>query len=203
MKTTMRLLPASATDELWMRMASRYGHAWVSQYGAAPDSIAAAEWRETLSGLGAAQLREGFDADRSRGAEWPPSSTQFRSLCLGIPSLAAVRADIDHRERYRTEAAMCRFARGTWSRMDVYAYRNGDGRLRERVLREAYELTREFVMDGGTLPVEPAALIDPTSKAPRPPASPDVVKAHLDKMAKLLNVAPVKPHTEVDDDSAA
>lgn len=186
-----------------MRMASRYGHAWVSQYGAAPDGIAAAEWRETLAGLTAAQLREGFDADRSRGSEWPTSSTRFRALCLGIPSLASVRADIEHREQHRTDVAVSRFARGVWSRINVYAYRNGSGREQERILLDAYELTREFVMDGGALPVNPVGFIESPKPAQRVPASPEVAKVHLDRIAELLKTEPVKPHTEVDDDAAA
>ena len=193
-------LSSSATDELWMRMASRYGHAWVSQYGPMPDGIAAAEWRSTLWGLTAAQMREGFEADAIRGAEWPPSSAQFRALCMGVPSLGSVRAEIEDMVRHMgigQPSIISRFARGVWSRMNTYAYRNSSGKTPERILRDAYELTREFVMEGGTLPMAPTAAIE--HKAPKhQPASPEIAAAHLRSIAEMLKVEPVKPHTEVE-----
>ena len=175
-----------------MRMASRYGHAWVSQYGPLPDGIAAAEWRGTLAGLSAAQLREGFEADAVRGSDWPPSSARFRALCLGIPMIASVRAEIDAQIRQSRHAPivnMCRFSRGVWSRMDIYGYRNAAMKGAERIFNEAYERTREFVMEGGTLPVEPAALIE-KEKPEFKPASPEVVAAHLAKLSAILRVEP-------------
>lgn len=182
-----------------MRMASRYGHAWVSQYGASPDGIAAAEWRETLAGLTAAQLREGFQADALRGDNWPPSSPQFRALCFGIPPAASVRDEVDQRLRSRDDVPpiISRFARGVLARLNTYSYRNASGRDQHRLFVDAYELTREFVMSGGVLPVEPTALIE--RKVPeRKPASPEVVKTHLSAIADLLKTDPVSPHTEVD-----
>lgn len=193
-------LPKSATDELWMRMASRYGHAWVSQYGPMPDGIAAAEWRGTLAGLTGDQMREGFDADAMRAAEWPPSSSKFRALCLGIPSLGSIRLEIDNLVKYSKHhqgIILSRFARGTWSRIDSYRFRNSTNP--DRLLREAYELTREFVMEGGTLPVEPVARIEaPKDVTPRAPIDPAIAKDHMRRIADLLKTEPAIPHTEVD-----
>jgi hypothetical protein len=196
----MTPLPLSATDELWMRMASRYGHAWVSQYGPMPDGIAAAEWRDTLWGITSTQMRAGFDEDAIRGAEWPPSSTKFRAMCLGIPPLAEVRSEINHMLRYSAAgqgSLMSRFARGVWSRIDSYAYRNASGRIAERIMREAFDLTRDFVMNGGTLPVEPSGLVKHEKPESRP-ASAETAKSHLDKIAEMLKTEPSKPHSEVD-----
>lgn len=169
-------------------MGSRYGHAWASQYGDKPDGIAAAEWRGTLAGLTGAQLREGFEADALRGNDWPPSSARFRSLCLGIPIIATVRAEIDgymRQGRHAPIVNMCRFSRGVLARMDVYGYRNADVKRAERIFSEAYQRTREFVMEGGTLPVEPAGLI---SHAPPEfkPAPPEVVAEHIARMKEKL-----------------
>lgn len=202
--TTMAPLSSSVMDEIWVRMASRYGHAWVSQYGPAPDGIAAAEWRETLAGLTAAQLREGFQADALRGDNWPPSSPQFRALCFGIPAAAAVRAEVDLRLGSRDDVPpiISRFARGVLARLNHHNYRNGSGRDQHRLFADAYDMTREFVMSGGVLPVEPTALIE-RKVTERKPASPEVVNTHLSAIADLLKTEPVTPHTEVDDDSAA
>lgn len=190
-------LDSSAMDELWMRMASRYGHAWVSQYGPLPDGIAAAEWRETLWGLTPDMLREGFEADAIRGSEWPPSSPKFRSMCFGIPSLPSVRMEINDMCRYASmgqESIVSRFTRGVWSRINSYAYRNATGKVAERMVADAYEMTREFVLEGGTLPVEPVARIPPKSKflepLPENPVDPEVVKEHLRRMAEILGEKP-------------
>jgi hypothetical protein len=189
-------LPRSVMDEIWMRMASRYGHAWVSQYGPMPDGIAAAEWRGTLGGLTAAQLREGFEADAIRGDDWPPSSAKFRALCLGIPSIASVRSEVSDSLTYRKPLGgsgavpiISRFARGVLSRLDTYAYRNAMGRAADRIFDEAFQRTREFVMEGGTLPVEPAALIE-EQKPEFKPASPEVAAEHIARMAEILRVTP-------------
>ena len=177
-----------------MRMASRYGHAWVSQYGPLPDGIAAAEWRGTLAGLSASQLREGFEADVLRADNWPPSSTKFKSMCFGIPSQASVRAEVADYLTYRPALAgsnarpiISRFARGVLARLDSYAYRNATGKTADRLFEEAFQRTREFVMEGGTLPVEPVALIE-QKKPEFKPASPEHVAAHVAKLRELLHV---------------
>ena len=198
-------LSPSATDELWLHMASRYGHAWVSQFGPAPDGIAAAEWRSTLAGLTREQLREGFEADVMRGDDWPPSSPKFLAMCLGIPSIASVRHEIEQMLRWSDHSQgslMSRFARGVWTRIDGYTYRSAPAKLADRMLREAFDLTREFVMEGGTLPVQPAGLVEHQPKE-RKPADPAVVKQHIDKLAEMLKIEPAKPHTEVDDEPDA
>lgn len=178
-------------------MASRYGNAWVSNFGAQPNGIAAAEWRGTLSGITPEQLREGFEADVLRADNWPPSSAKFKAMCLGIPSMASVRAEVVDYLTYRkplgasdARPIISRFARGVLSRLDAYAYRNASGKAADRIFEEAFQRTREFVMEGGTLPVDPVALIE--RQAPEhKPASPEVVAEHLAKVAEILHVHPV------------
>ena len=186
-------LPSSAMDELWMRMASRYGHAWVSQYGPLPDGIAAAEWRSTLWGLTPEQLREGFEADAVRGSEWPPSSPKFRSMCFGVPSIASVRLEISDMCRYAgmgQESIVSRFTRGVWSRINSYAYRNATGKVAERMVADAYELTKEFVLEGGTLPVDPVARLPTRERiidAVYPKTvDPEIAKENIRRMAEIL-----------------
>lgn len=179
-----------------MRMASRYGNAWVSNFGAQPNGIAAAEWRGTLAGITPEQLREGFEADVLRADNWPPSSAKFKAMCLGIPSIASIRAEVvdylTYRNPFGAQGArpiISRFARGVLSRLDTYAYRNASGKVADRIFEEAFQRTREFVMEGGTLPVNPVALIEKTEPEHKP-ASPEVVSEHLAKMAEILRVEP-------------
>lgn len=181
-------LSPSATDEIWVRMASRYGHAWVSQYGADPAGIAGAEWRSTLGGLNATQLRRGFELDQGRGSEWPPSSTAFRALCLDIPSLADVRLEVTRRIRAGRSVSSTQwpFLRLVWSFVDSYRYANTDSANRaDRMLRDAYEMAREHVIFGGELP-EILAEIEAPKPEPRKPAAADVVAANLAAMKAAL-----------------
>ncbi len=169
-----RPLPRDLLHFVWLRMAARYGHAWVSQYGPAPDGPVGAEWRETLGALTRDQIDEGFRTDAARGADWPPSSAAFRRGCLGIPTLAKVRHEL--RPGNPTPS---RFARGVWQRIDGWTYQRAEAEKADRLVREAYELTCEAVMRGEPLPVEPVAELEQQQPERKPPATPEQVAAHL------------------------
>lgn len=173
-------LPKSATDELWMRMASRYGHAWVSQYGASPAGIAAAEWRGTLAGMTVEQIRAGFAADAKRGEEWPPSSTRFRAMCLGIPTLADVSL------AFRQKDYSAPFVRLVYQFLDTYRFKNSPWDKADKLLRDAYGIARDHIIAGGDLPAEPVAFIERAAKPEAKPAAPEVVAEHLAKVAEML-----------------
>lgn len=203
-------MPQSATDELWMRMASRYGHAWVSQYGPLPDGIVAAEWRDTLKGITNEQLRAGFTEDAIRASDWPPTSTRFRAMCLGIPSIAEVRIDIDRLVEGLPrlgggggyEVKVSRFSRLAWRYINSYVFRNESGKRADRMVREAYELASAYIMDGGELPMEPVALIAEPEKAPLSPEqirrNRAAAEAAMSAISEILRTEPVKPFSEVD-----
>ena len=176
-----RPLPRDLLDFVWLRMAARYGHAWVSQYGAAPDGAVAAEWRETLGALTQQQLDAGFRADSERAADWPPSSAAFRRDCLEVPSLAQVRA-----ECRPGCPALSRFTRGVMARVDSFALRQSTIERGDRMLAEAYELTVAAVMRGEPLPPDPVAEIEHQQPERKPPATPEQVAAHLARLEAEL-----------------
>lgn len=161
-------------DFVWLRMAARYGHAWVSQYGAAPDGAVGAEWRETLGALTREHIDAGFSADAERAADWPPSSAAFRRGCLGIPTLAQVRA-----ECRPGCPAISRFTRGVMARVDGFALRQATVERGDRLLAEAYELTVAAVMRGESLPEEPIAALTHEVEARDRHYSPEVAAQHL------------------------
>jgi len=175
-------LPIDALERLWLRMATRYGHAWVSQYGAEPSGIGGAEWAETLAGLALEQIGAGFAADRARGAEWPPSAPLFRSLCLAIPGFAQIRRSIVAKDRTP-------FMRLVWQHIDGYRFSRADQTVADRMLRDAYEIARDHVMRGGALPPEPVAEIAPPV-AKGMPATEQTARQHLDNLAKLFGSEP-------------
>ena len=172
---TSRPLPRDLLDFVWLRMAARYGHAWVSQYGPAPDGPVGAEWRETLGALTREQVDEGFRADAARGAEWPPSSAAFRRDCLGVPTLAKVRDELRP-----GHPAPSRFARAVWQRIDGWSYQRADADKADRMVREAYELTVEAVMRGEPLPPEPVGALEHDVDEQQRTCTPEVGRAALD-----------------------
>lgn len=69
---------------IWARMAGRYGALWANSHGDRPGKMDMAEWGGAIDSLTESQIREGFEADGFRGSDFPPSSTHFRAMCLGI-----------------------------------------------------------------------------------------------------------------------
>ncbi len=157
-----------------------YGHTWASAYGDAPSGTTAETWASCLAGVTTPQITEGLRACVAEGAEFPPSAPRFRAMCLGIPSLAMVRLELRGTEHSQ-------FTRAVWANIDGYRYRLASADQADRLLRDAYDLTREQVMRGMTLPVPSEAI-----EHERPefkPASDAAKQAALDAIAKNLGVA--------------
>lgn len=159
--STPRSAALREIDALWITMADIYGHKWVSSFGADPEKGAGATWAAALGDLSRRQLGIGIDACRVSADPWPPTLPQFRAMCLGIPTLAAVRLDRDKATP---------FTRLVWQHLDGYRMRQASADAADRMLREAYELAREHVMRGGSLPEDPvAAITDDTDRKPQVP----------------------------------
>jgi len=76
-------LPAAWMHKLQLRMVSIYGHRFQSLF---QDEAALADWRDTwaraLSGVTGEQIAQGL-AKLATGTDgWPPSSGEFRALCV-------------------------------------------------------------------------------------------------------------------------
>lgn len=180
-------LDDALTGLLWSRMAARYGHAWVSQYGTEPRGVVAAEWRDTLTGVTRDMLREGFDADAARGDDWPPSSTKFRALCFAIPSFEAIE-----RQSRAGATSHSSFARLVHGFIDGWEYQRADADKARAMLKAAYQLATEHVLAGGNLPEEPVAYIgkpEPREKTPEETEAANRAAAHaLAEMKKRLGI---------------
>lgn len=171
------MLPTDAIDALWIGMADVYGHRWTSAFGADPSTGAGSTWSIGLAGLTAQQVGQGVQACIASSEPWPPTLPEFRAMCLGIPSFAAVRL-----ENGDTRSP---FTVLVWQHLDGYAYRQASLERADRMLREAYELAREHVMRGGALPEPPAALVTQEKREVKP-ASPEVAQAAIAKARELL-----------------
>lgn len=160
-------------------MAEIYGHRWTSAYGAESGADGAAgTWAKGLAGVTPAQVANGLNACIASSDPWPPTLPEFRAKCLGIPSLAAVRANPEQATP---------FNRLVWQHIDSYRYRRSAAEVADRMLRDAYELAREFVMVGGALP-EPSAGEISQEKREHKPASPEVVAAAIASVAEALGI---------------
>nr|WP_255703327.1 hypothetical protein [Lysobacter sp. GX 14042] len=156
-------------------MASIYGHRWTSSYGDDPAGMAGDTWASGLAGLTGAQLAHGLQACLASSEPWPPTLPEFRSMCLGIPPMAAVRLDAGKQGG---------FTRLVWQFLDGHRYRSVSADQADRLLREAYELAREHVMRGGELP-EVAGAVEQEKREVKP-ADPEVAKAHVEAIRREL-----------------
>jgi len=168
---------------LWVRMTQIYGHRWISAYGESSDGGAAHTWARGLAGIGQSGVAKGVEACLCGAHEWPPTLPEFRAMCLGIPSIHIVIAEI-----YRTGGATpSAFSRLVWQHIDAYRFRRISADDAEKDIRRAYDIAKAHVMAGGELPPDPVAMIERTQSTYSPPASsPEVALSALRQMAEVL-----------------
>lgn len=175
--------PERLMRQLWQRMAEVYGHRWTSAYGDDAGKGAGLTWAKGLAGMPPVSVARGLEAAIVSAEPWPPTLPEFRALCLGIPSLAAMRVEL------RGGSPATPFGRLVWSMLDTYRLRMVDSDRSERMVADAYESARDHVMRGGLLPEAPAGVIEaPKAEAPKP-ASPEVVAKVMEAAAAALGDA--------------
>lgn len=65
-------------------------------------------------------------------------------------------------------------------------YRTSSADKSDRLLREAYDQAREYVMRGGMLPEEPVAVLGQAAASPPVPASPEALRRAEREMAEIF-----------------
>lgn len=179
---------------LWLRMTEIYGHRWTSAFGEDCEQGAGPTWAKGLTDVTSKQLAAGISAAIASADPWPPTLPEFRSLCLGIPSLAAVRHELRSRTGTRSP-----FVVQVWSFLDGYLFARASQEKADQMLRDAYLLAAEYVMRGGKLP-KPATVAIEQSKPEKPvPASPETVQQHMAQIRDLLGES--EPETEEGSDA--
>ena len=160
-------------------MAEIYGHRWSTSYGSDPDPEGAAgTWAKGLAGITPVQLADGLKACLTSAEPWPTTLPEFRSMCLGIPSLLSVRREI-YGKGDRTPFAIL-----VWQKLDSYRLKTVSAKEADAMIKEAYEDAREHVMRGGALP-EVVAAITQEEKKPEY-VSPEVAAKHMLDLRKEL-----------------
>ena len=184
-------LDLGTLTRLWLAGIAAYGHKWTSHLGDLPVdddgkvTIAGALWATGLGRFSRDAVLRAFESHAMTGDPWPPSLPHLRAMCFGIPSLSEVIGEITSKQAHRTP-----FARKVWEFLDM---RGGLSVLTtasqdkaERLVRDAYEQAREFVMRGGALPPESPAIAPP---APRPYVEPPAerVAAYQEQILEALS----------------
>ena len=151
--------PAQWLRRLWERMAAMYGNAWASAQGLAPQRE---DGSLTIAGETWGQALGGLGA---------------AELGAGLSACLAEGAEFP--------PSAPRFRVKCWEFMDSHAYRMVDRREADRMLRDAYEQARDFVMRGGALPEVVAELPSPEKPKPKK-ASPETAAPHIAAVAEML-----------------
>lgn len=168
---------------LWLRMSECYGHRWTSAYGEDAGAGAGLTWTKGLAKLTNEQLARGITQAIASADPWPPTLPAFRAMCLGIPSLGAVKHELRHGKGMRSP-----FLRLVWDRVDGYLFARADVDKADRMLAEAYQLAAEYVMLGGPMPQEAAGAIEQQKPVKPVRASRETAERHLAEIAKKLRI---------------
>lgn len=190
-------LPLRTLRALWAKLVGAYGERWTRAYGDSPERFeherptgqltdAGATWAQGLAGLGRAELARGVGRVLLSASPWLPTLPEFRALALGIPTLAQVQLVLARRlDQDEEVAAFCRLV---WRFIDSYRFARADVTTADRIVRDAYELAREYRMALGELPAAPVAAIA-QAEPPRPTkASEETARAHMARIAELLRM---------------
>lgn len=148
-------------------MAAIFGHAWVSNYGASPEGVAADTWAAVLAGLTPQQIAQGLQRLTLQGGDWPPSAPAFRALCIGIPSLAA------YLNRFSDRGSTHPFDQLAWAYIDGWKWRNATGKEQDRLIRDGYRLAKEQAMEDGHLPDTAEHRLEKLRPEPPPERTPE------------------------------
>jgi hypothetical protein len=146
--------------EFFAVMSGIYGHKWVAQYGNEPDGISARVWNDGLDGLTLPQIANAvrYYKNTSVTAVWPPSLPEFRSVALGVPTLAKVKHDL------RTGTATP-FIKILWRFIDGYRWKQASYEAADRMAAEAYELAVACLTGGEPMPDELQAALSQDKEA--------------------------------------
>ena len=166
-------------ENFWLRMSAMFGHTWASQYGDNPQGIGGDTWSAALADVSPMQIANGLRECLKSGAEFPPSAPRFRAMCFAIPALASVRYDMRTNQYDRFTALV-------HSKLDTYIFTRSDQKTADRLLKEAYEVARDFVMSGGAMPAEPAGHLEAPKVEKPVRAAPEVARPYVEELSKLL-----------------
>lgn len=180
--------PHRALRRLWEAMTGVYGEKWPRAYGDSPQDEAGEltptgrTWEAGLAGVALDGIGRGIEACMVSASPWVPTLPEFRALCFGIPTLAAIQLE------FRGVGERSRYGAAVWQLVDAERWRMAGPDKRDALLLSAYELTREHVLRGGELPELPALYVEAPKTAPPSPPNPEKRKRAIREAADALGV---------------
>lgn len=145
------MLESKWVDAIHARLLVRYGSAWIAKYQGVPEQLVKQDWANELAGIRGEAIRHALE---HLPADFPPSVTQFRDLCLRAPEAPRPRIEAPKADPARVAAELKRMQdmqRGAkplqWAYMLQEREQRGD-RLTE-AQRAAWRLALQHRMDEG------------------------------------------------------
>ncbi|CAM4031463.1 hypothetical protein SAMN05216575_106206 [Ectopseudomonas alcaliphila] len=121
-------------EKLWKTMVETYGHRWTANFGAKPRPDHA--WAKHLTGITGKQIANGLaQLGGLNNDGWPPSATQFRSMCLQMPGMPSESEAWEQALRGEYSHDIVRIAAEKTGTFDLKSGRLTDKALRERFNR--------------------------------------------------------------------
>ena len=181
---------------VWMIGTSVWGKLWERHFGLSPLDEATGEltptavmWARGLGEFPRAVVLRALEDFMLRGVTFPPNLAELRRACVGIPSLAEVRADLGRKNMP--------FTLLVWEKLDPWDFGHADQRRAHAMLEDAYQWAADHRMRGAALPALPA----PAGEGEKSPQaartiSPAEVRAWLDRIRAQLGAGGEKPMPE-------
>jgi len=177
-------MDATVMGRFWERMTAIFGARWSSIYGLVPEGVYRQEWELTLSQMIPEQINRSLLTCRSRSDGFAPTPGEFRLWGLGCPSVEDVRNQMAGPSDARTP-----FVLDVMRRLDLWALKHADSRTADRMVRDAYNATRDALIRGEELP--PAPLELPAPKPETRTFTIDEGKRWIADIEALLGTSPV------------
>jgi hypothetical protein len=173
-------------SRLWVAGIAAYGARWARFLGQLPVddtgalTVAGMMWAQRLAPFSRKTVLDALDRHVDLGKAWPPVLPEMRMLCLGIPNIGQIRAELT-----RPGAEWSQAARAVASYLDWHSYRTASVDAGERMLSAAYDAVTEMICLGRALPDAPAVL---TQERRDPgPRTPEVATAAMSKIKTMLH----------------
>lgn len=156
---------------------------WEREYGRSPfdehdrPTADAVLWGRHLAGFTRETILSALEGFAQRGDTWPPNLPELRRACFNLPSYAQLK------DRFTdTSDPFVLLVRRS---MDSYLFSRAEQSRADRMLRDAYDLACEKVMQGEPLPVVPRQ-IKAEQRAPVRPTVDQLAK-HFARIKEALH----------------
>lgn len=142
-------------------------------------TIIAETWLSVLRDFSGEQIGKALQDCINRDDPFPPGLPEFKAMLLQIPSLAWVKKNIDNREN--------QFILLVKRNLDFFAYKKADAKQAAWILKDAYDLARQHVLEGGDLPEIPKEIEKKEDAEEVRKITPEERQANIERLKRILS----------------